>query len=293
MSFVTMCLLMGTLIVPMNASAASVELSLEEYTKEADLSPGSTGIVTFNGVAVCDSILGGTLEFAARSEEWSVMVTPNESEIPMGGGSVNFTVEVSVPLDALSGNYNVDIAAMYSTGPVPSTSSITALIIVPGAVTFEVTCDEAYQSVIAGDQAIYPLTITNNGDETDTYSLDIESNTETELYTAGILVQFQVPKIDVGAKSSRTVDITVSTAEDCQPGTYDIPITVTSETSELSSGDPEPTDSEPDSTDDGLDQTDEETGSNETGTIGYTHSAVAMLLIMVGVAVMMAKKKDE
>ena len=232
----TACILALGLSMAVTAQAASLEMS----TSYPGMTVGAGDALTFsldfyNGSG---SGINAALSVASIPEGWEGYFEGGGSEIShvyvkTGDNSSLATFYVTVPADAAEGTYTIRLQAAGS--GLSSTLELTLEVAGEELGGSSFTTQYANQEGSAGTSFTFDSTIQNNTAQEQTYSFSSDA-------PAGWTVTFmpsgestQVAAITVDARSSQTMEVTVTPPNGVEAGEYTIPISAISATETLSS----------------------------------------------------------
>lgn len=188
----------------------------------ANVSPGSTGIVTFQGTVSGDMSVGSNVQTiivtlnVTDDNGWSCVISPYQFNI-QPNVPMPFEVNVRVPIGA---NF-CEIDTIYVTaqgvtypGATPATvqpDPLNGVIHIKQYYKFQLSCDQPYKEIEMGSKAEYNLTIRNVGNGRDTFRINITNL--NNLTRDGFNVGLSTPTIAIDSNDSDTVKITVQSPE--------------------------------------------------------------------------------
>ncbi len=221
-------MLIGLLItmvsVPDEAEAAPTltpiaTIGLVQSQQTADVSPGSLGIVTFDGTVTCvvNSATTAIVQLEATDTWTSAVVTPSAIEFSnTNAGAKTFQVSVKAPLYTsrnvvgqvvVSGKVIMYPGRLY--GTVQPTDGVKARIDIDSFYKFQINAPKKYQEVGPGQQMVYNVHVINQGNIRDTFEIDIEN--EEQLTKAGFVLTLSQRVIDVEELEEKVIKLTVNT----------------------------------------------------------------------------------
>lgn len=218
------------------AGNPNVTLTFENEIAEADVSPGESGTVTFNGIAECDptgpgqNVQNVIVRLEANTEyHWGASVNPPQLEMEPGSQE-DFQVIVTVPMGTsatLSDIVTVSGTAM----PNPGTTAFTippetGIVRVIPFVNMEIFFNDRYQRVFAGNDAEYRIRLTNLGNCDALFTVSLMDSSSPEVIDWPI--EFSEDEFVVQEKTEHEFEVKLEVPEGAKTGLYDIYISLSS-----------------------------------------------------------------
>jgi hypothetical protein len=191
----------------------TVELSFLDYQKNAEYS-GEYAEVTFNGLANV-TIISGTrviVGFTA-SDTWGSAIVSPASLLFIEDGQQTFSVSVRVsPGEKYNSEGQVRVDADWTVYPGTQSGDcnpVIGTIVVGQYFNFSLSSKTIEKEVPRGSETEFKLTITNNGNRIDSFSINVK-NTD-DLYDQGFIVELDTTNIEIPMGFSETITIFVQT----------------------------------------------------------------------------------
>ncbi len=194
--------------------------------QSAEGQPGET--VEYTVTVTNNGNVTDTVDLTVSGETWTTSLSVSSVELG-AGESVDITVSVEIPGDALPGDSDMATVTGTSAGDPAESDSMNVATSVPQTYGVEVTGDSS-GSGAPGAVVPYDVTITNTGDGSDTFDLTTSGNTWTATLSEN--------SVTLGAGESAVVTVEVNIPGDAADGDMDT-VTVTA----TSTGDPGVSDS--------------------------------------------------
>jgi hypothetical protein len=225
----------------------AVEMKFDpgEDIQYADVAPGDSGLVFFPGTVSADLAAGGTVQDVVVTLDaftdlgWPTTVEPDTIYLDPGTTEASFLATVSVPPETswnVSEALTVSGTAMAYPGALRYyVGTISGTIIINQYYRFSLGCEEPYQECCPDSNLCYNLTIFNEGNGNDKFSVEI-TNLDY-LSRESFTVNIGSPTIEIQEKRGDQVPIMVKTpSSEGSIGVYDIDISVKSEEEEMDIG---------------------------------------------------------
>ena len=215
-------------ILPVNVSAVGkiiVELRWDEghEVQYADVSPGSSGLVTFAGTVSADLAAGGAVQDVrielrvSSSEGWTATISPATVMLNPGTEEKAFTVEVEVPPQTTTSENSVITVGGTATAFPGSDNSqieippITGTIIIDQYFRYQVGCEKSYIETEPGTEVKFDLFIRNEGNAKDKFVILIDNAYDLE--NEDIKIELDRENIEVPSNGNGTFTVTIKTPE--------------------------------------------------------------------------------
>jgi len=235
-------------IIPESSNALMIrcnELSWVEGSdvQEAVVSPGSTGNVSFIGIArFYFAIFNETEEakyflFANSDQGWKTVVEPNEITLTPEQNYQRFYVNVTVPTG--TSFYTSDTLRVYANTIIyPGNhtdliNEITASIKVKQFYGLRVSPHISSKQIKKGDKAFYNLSISNTGNAADTIIISVTNLDEVKDSGLEIIVPEQ---LEIEYNETKFIELLVKTSKNTKSGNYQIKLSVRSDQEERNNG---------------------------------------------------------
>ncbi len=226
--------LFSVLMAPVSAqSDPEVHINLDQLTAKADISMGTSTVVTFSGAVSLAKAKGDSGTISGEmvdAQGWSVGVTPDKFGPSSGDSSTPFTGAIVVPSDTVQGTYHMrimaDLNVPSSDPPMRSYDTLTLQVI---ANRVQVGAPADYKVLQSNSSSPYVLsfTVTNIGTTDDKFSFDI---------TDGLGLRDQGWSVDLFNRNDTvvpdafvSVNVNISIPAHTPVGTYDFTLTVSSD----------------------------------------------------------------
>lgn len=222
-----------TLSVPALAAGASLELSTTYPGQTAKA--GDNLSYTLNLHNGTEASYTADLSIVSLPEGWTGYFEGNSAEVSQvyvkSGGDATVTFDLSIPYEAGDGVYTVELLA--TSGELSSTLVLTLDVTAEELGSSALTTQYAEQEGTSGTSFSFSTTIQNNTPNEQSYSFSssLPSGWSISFVPSGDTTQ--VAAITVPARSSQTLDVTVTPPTDVAAGTYSIPVSAISATETL------------------------------------------------------------
>jgi hypothetical protein len=208
----------------------TVIIQIEPLSREVDVSPGSTGIITAAGNVTCDTSNTAVLcwvELLGNTTTGSVSISPSHAAFQGSSDNVQeFVMDVTVPLlTSASEDHLCTISGTWEQGTRSGQAEPDSFqIIVLPFYHPEISSEIPLKNVTAGDSVVFNLMINNSGNTDDVYQVDF-INTD-ELEENGITFN-AINDIAIQEQGTQDVEFEVHTSSDTNSGrVYTIPVVV-------------------------------------------------------------------
>jgi hypothetical protein len=208
----------------------TVIIQIEPLSREVDVSPGSTGIITAVGNVTCDTSNTAVLcwvELLGNTTTGSVSISPSHAAFQGSSDNVQeFVMDVTVPLlTSASEDHLCTISGTWEQGTRSGQAEPDSFqIIVLPFYHPEISSEIPLKNVTAGDSVVFNLMINNSGNTDDVYQVDF-INTD-ELEENGITFN-AINDIAIQEQGTQDVEFEVHTSSDTNSGrVYTIPVVV-------------------------------------------------------------------
>jgi hypothetical protein len=215
------------------AGSPSLELELDSTAAVAEVTESSPGIARINGTLSVANLYGQlqVIGLNCRTEiGWTSSISP-ATFIASHDGNYSFNVAVSVPQGSRadrSGSLN--ISAVAQDLEVRLEVSVEATVTVKPYFRIQLSANTPFREITPGSQAFYTLTLTNQGNVNDSFSLEVVNlDALVKDHTSATLSCRTVEKL--GPDESAAIRVVFSSAKDWtlwKTGHSDIEIRATS-----------------------------------------------------------------
>ncbi|UCE38792.1 MAG: hypothetical protein JSW00_06065, partial [Thermoplasmata archaeon] len=219
-------------IVPTSIKAdpiTTVTIQIGPTSRDVDVAPGSTGIVSFPGNVTCETYNTAApcmVELSANSTIGSVGLSPAGMIFQGAEDNVQqFVVDVTVPLlTSCSEEHSCTIEGTWTHGARSGQAEPdTFQIIILPFYRPEIFCELPEKEVTKGDSVNFNLNINNSGNTDDVYQVDIANKDELE--HSGITFE-AIDKIAILEQGADNVELKVHTSSDTNEKVYEIRVAV-------------------------------------------------------------------
>lgn len=193
-----------------------VSASFNDASKDADVAPGKSGTVTFQGmIDVLNPTTGDQTTVSLRvNSRWPAVISPSAFVVQQSS-QIPFSVTVIVPPRTLrSDTANIEVGGTWQT-----LSSQTGNVNPAGAVVnilqyfqLSMECNRPYQEVSPGDEMTFVVWIHNEGNEADDFDLDIGNL--KRLNDGGWTIQISKTSMTIYAREKDKFTLSVNTPKD-------------------------------------------------------------------------------
>ncbi len=196
-----------------------VTVSLTPASQEADVSPGSSGVVIFSGTVEVQSGERTVVNLQATAQIGTAVVSPSSAVVPAGGGSFPISVSVREPPEtSYTLTDKVTVGGTWQSGalagPVSETS---AQVVIKQFFRMTISTQSPYVEVKPGSQVYFDILIENNGNGRDTFTVEIDPDNLKELTAKDWAVQVGTPKVTIDEKAKKHVTIIATTPQKTTP----------------------------------------------------------------------------
>lgn len=219
-------------IVPTSIKAdliTTVTIQIGPSSRDVDVAPGSTGIVSATGNVTCDTLNTAApcmVELSGNTTIGSVSISPAGMIFQGTDDNVQkFVVDVTVPiLTSASEEHFCTISGTWEQGTRSGQAEPdTFQIIVLPFYHPEIACESPTKEVTKGDSVSFNLVINNSGNTNDVYQVDIANRNELEEDEITFKAIDEIAILEQGAGD---VDLVIHTSSDTNDKVYDIRVVV-------------------------------------------------------------------
>jgi hypothetical protein len=210
----------------------SITIQLEDSRKKVEVSPGSSGVLTFNGTVIAEAPIMPPGQYLvvtlmADAGGWAVSVPPslvfsnNVTEQP-------FSLSVQVPIETsvkTQGQLSVSGKWRYSPGSMGgSIEPATAIIEVEQYYSYAVSPKEMLTKIGTDSISEVVFEIINKGNAADRLTLEVMNKDELE--SSGVQISIKTEDISVPEKQTREYPVAIITLPSTSPGRFEIEVRV-------------------------------------------------------------------